>query len=213
MPLCTISSSLRCSGMKLLHFESCVGCVGLRATAGTGGGGNDGRPRIGGVLSQDESTGERQGPGILLNDIDVMKGSGSGGGGGGGAKHGGGGGGGGGETGVECTRGDGVGEALTTGDGAKFGVTAIAAGGGGAESTSIGTLSPPLYCSYNSGPCSRALLVPFAFSSDGLSSRTNATMMFMHRVFVRMSCSFPRMWVRIFSIASESCGIVSLRLC
>ena len=59
-----------------------------------GGGGNDGRPRIGGVLSQDESTGERQGTGILLNDIDVMKGSGGGGGGGGGAKHGGGGGGG-----------------------------------------------------------------------------------------------------------------------
>ena len=47
-----------------------------------GGGGNDGRPRIGGVLSQDESTGERQGTGILLNDIDVMKGSGGGGGGG-----------------------------------------------------------------------------------------------------------------------------------
>ena len=43
----------------------------------------------------------------------------------------GGGGGGGGETGAECTRGDRVGEALTTGDGAIFGVTAIAAGGGG----------------------------------------------------------------------------------
>ena len=51
-----------------------------------------------------------------------------------------GGGGGGGEAGGECTRGDGVGEALTVSDGAVFGTAIAAGGGGGSRPYTSGTL-------------------------------------------------------------------------